>query len=54
MDPNRREDLEEVQDRDYILVINEFDFPFFRFDILPKMGTIILQLQGVFVLTSWD
>jgi hypothetical protein len=54
MDPNRREDLEEVQHRDYIMVISEFDFPFSKFDILPKMGTIILQLQGFFVSTSWD
>jgi hypothetical protein len=54
MDPNRREDLEEVQHRDEVLAISEFDFPFSKFDILPKMGTIILQLQGFCVLASWD
>lgn len=54
MDPNRREDLEEAQHKDEVLDISGFDFPFSRFDILPIMGTIILQLQGFFVLTSWD
>jgi hypothetical protein len=44
MDPIRREDLEEAQHRDEVLVISEFDFPFSRFNILSKMGAIILQL----------
>jgi hypothetical protein len=29
-----------------ILVINEFDFPFPKFDILPRYGAVILQLHG--------
>jgi hypothetical protein len=54
MDPNRREDLEEAQHRDEVLAISELDFPFSRFDILPIMGAIILQLQGFCVLTLCD
>jgi len=29
-----------------ILTINEFDFPFPRYDLLPREGVIILKLQG--------
>ncbi len=46
MDQNRKEDLKEAQHRDEIQAMSEFDFPFLRFDILPKDGAIILQLQG--------
>jgi len=38
--------LEKAQHINEILVVNEFDFPFPRFDILPKHGADILQLQG--------
>jgi hypothetical protein len=38
--------LEATQHIKEILVINEFDFPFPKFDILPRYGAIILQLQG--------
>lgn len=45
MDQNKRKDLEEAQHRHEIQAMSEFDFPFLRFDIQPKEGTIILQLQ---------
>ncbi len=28
------------------MVVNEFDLPFLRFDILLRNGVVILQLQG--------
>lgn len=46
MDQNRRKDLEEARHRHEIQAMSEFDFPFSRFDIQPKEGTVILQLQG--------
>ncbi len=46
MDQNRREDLEEAQHRNETQAMNEFDFPFSKFYILPKDGTTILRLQG--------
>jgi hypothetical protein len=46
MDQDKRHQLKEVQHRDEILVISEFDFPFPRFDILLKERTIILRLHG--------
>jgi hypothetical protein len=46
MDQDKRHQLREVQRRDKILAINEFDFPFPRFDTLPKEGAIIFKLQG--------
>jgi len=42
----KRHQLKEVQHRDKILAINEFNFPFPRFDILLKEGAIILRLHG--------
>ncbi len=51
MDQIRVKYLEEAQHRDEILVVREFDFPFPRFNILPKHGADILQLQG-FVVVS--
>jgi hypothetical protein len=46
MDQRKIKYLEEAKHKDEILVINEFDFPFPRFDILPKHGIDILRLQG--------
>ncbi len=46
MDYDKRHQLKKVQHRDEILAINEFNFPFPRFDILLKEGTIILRLHG--------
>ncbi len=43
--------MKEAQHKDGILAINEFDFPFPKFDILPKEGTIILRLQGFSVVS---
>jgi hypothetical protein len=37
--------LQEAQHINEILVINEFHFPFPKFDILPRYGVVILQLQ---------
>jgi hypothetical protein len=34
--------LGEAQHRDEILARSEFDYPFPRFDILPKEGVVIL------------
>jgi len=45
MDQNRRDVLEEVQHWEEVFVGSEFDFPFSRFDIMSKVGAIILQLQ---------
>ncbi len=38
--------MEKARHINEILVVNEFDFPFPRFDILLKHGVDILQLQG--------
>ncbi len=38
--------MEDAQHKDEVLVVSEFDFLFPRFDILPRVGAIILQLQG--------
>jgi hypothetical protein len=38
--------LKEAYLKDEILVMSEFDFPFLRFDILPRERIIILCLQG--------
>jgi len=46
-----KDQLREVQHKDQILVINEFDFPFPKFDIMPKEGAIILKLQGFSVVS---
>jgi hypothetical protein len=46
MDQDRRHQQREVQRIDEILAINEFDFPFPRFNTLPKEGAVILKLQG--------
>ncbi len=46
MDRRRSGYLGEVQHMKEILVVSEFDFPFPRFDILLKIGVVILQLQG--------
>jgi hypothetical protein len=45
MDQNRKKDLEEAQHRDEIEAINEFTFPFPRFDIIPRVGVVIKLLQ---------
>jgi hypothetical protein len=42
--------LGEVQCREEILTIHEFDFPFPKIGIIPKEGTIILWLQGLKVI----
>jgi hypothetical protein len=44
MEHDGKDQLREVQHKDEILAINEFDFAFPRFDILPKEGVIILRL----------
>jgi hypothetical protein len=46
MDQRRVKYLEEAQHKDEILVVREFDFLVPRFNILPKHGVDILQLQG--------
>jgi hypothetical protein len=46
MDQRRVKYLEKTQHKDEILVVREFDFPFPRFNIPPKHGANILQLQG--------
>lgn len=46
IDQRKIEYLEEAQHIKEILVISEFDFPFPKFDILPRYGVVILQLQG--------
>ncbi len=46
MDQRRNDYLKEAYLRDEILVMSEFDFPFLRFDILPRERAIILRLQG--------
>lgn len=46
MDQNRRKDLEEAQHRDEIQAKCEFNFPFPRFDIIPRVGVVIKLLQG--------
>ncbi len=46
IDQRRIEYLEEAQHIKETLVISEFDFPFPKFDILPRYGAVILQLQG--------
>jgi hypothetical protein len=44
MDQNKKHQLREVQRRDEILTINEFDFLFFRLNTLPREGVVILKL----------
>jgi len=46
MDQDRRHQPREVQHRNEILTIDEFDFPFPRFDTLLREGAIIFKLQG--------
>jgi hypothetical protein len=46
MDQKKNDYLKEAYPRDEILVMSEFDFPFLRFDIVPRERTIILCLQG--------
>lgn len=46
MDQNKKIDVEEARHQGENIVMNEFDFPFPRFNILPKVGALILQLQG--------
>lgn len=46
MDQNKRKDLKEAQHRNEIQAINKFNFPFFRFDIIPRIGIVIKLLQG--------
>jgi hypothetical protein len=46
MDQDKMHQPREVQHRDEILTIDEFDFPFPRFDTLLREGIIILKLQG--------
>jgi hypothetical protein len=46
MDQDRRHQPREVQHRNKILTIDEFDFPSPRFDILLREGAIIFKLQG--------
>lgn len=38
--------LVETQTKEEILVINEFDFPYPRFHILPREGTITLRCKA--------
>ncbi len=46
VDQKKRNQLRHAQHKDEILAINEFAFPFPRFDILPKEGVVILRPQG--------
>jgi hypothetical protein len=46
MESTRRVALEDAQHKDEFLAVSEFDFLFPSFDILPRVGAIILQLQG--------
>jgi hypothetical protein len=46
MDHDKRHQLREAQCRDEILAISEFDFPFPRFDLLPRERVVIFKLQG--------
>ncbi len=46
MDEKKKEQLGQGQHKDEILAISEFNFPFPRFDTLPREGVIMLRLQG--------
>jgi hypothetical protein len=46
MNYERKDQLRNVQHRDKILAINEFDSPFPKYDLLPREGVVILKLQG--------
>jgi hypothetical protein len=46
MDQRRSDYLGKAQHKNEMLVVSEFDFPFRRFDILPREGAVILRLQG--------
>jgi hypothetical protein len=46
MDQRKKHHLVETQTREKILAISEFDFPFPKFHILPKEGTIILRCKA--------
>ncbi len=46
MNQERKDQLRNVQHRDKILAINEFDSPFPRYDLLPTERTVIMRLQG--------
>jgi uncharacterized RDD family membrane protein YckC len=45
MDQKKNDYLGEAQHKNEILAVNEFDFPFPRFDILPREGVVILHIQ---------
>jgi len=40
----KKNQLQQAQHKDEILAINEFDFPFPHFDILPREEVVILKL----------
>jgi hypothetical protein len=44
MDQDKRHQLREAQCRDEILAISKFDFPFPRFDLMPREGAVIFKL----------
>jgi hypothetical protein len=46
MESTRKVALEDAQHKNEFLAVSEFDFLFPRFDILPRVGATILQLQG--------
>jgi hypothetical protein len=46
MDQNKIKGLKEAHHRNEIQAISKFNFPFPRFDIIPKVGIVIKLLQG--------
>lgn len=51
MNQEREDQLQNVQHKDKILAIDEFDSPFPRYNLLPWEGIIILRLQRFSVVT---
>jgi hypothetical protein len=47
MDQDKRHQLREVQLREEILANNEFDFPFLRFDTLPRERIVIFWVVNI-------
>ncbi len=46
MNQERENKLWNVQYMDKVLAMSEFDFPFPKYDLLPKERVVILRLQG--------
>ncbi len=56
MDDGRRKALEEAQHRDEVLVVNEFDFPFWggvRIVIMRLQGFRLVQIVGLNLDRTW-